>query len=114
LAISASALLALILATGIFAQPQAEAVVAFAAINHYEPCEASWMGEGLFDVAGPNRKALHDEEWPSAYGGVKGCVSPERQVAFMVRHWQDRPCRRIFDAGDLSAFKRCWGWGKSH
>jgi hypothetical protein len=105
LAITASALLAMLLNTGVFQRAQAEAVVAFAGINHYQPCAASWMGDGLFDVAGTLRAALHRET------GYRGCVPPGLQVAFMVNHWKDRPCRHVFDAGDLSAFHRCWGLG---
>jgi hypothetical protein len=43
-------------------------------------------------------------------------VPVERQVAFLVKHWRDpyyARCRAAFDAGDLSAFKRCWGLGKN-
>lgn len=107
MAITASALFGMLMAAGIFQPPQARAVVAFAAINHYEPCAASWMGEGLFDVAGTLRRQMHTET------GYRGCVPAGLQVAFMVRHWESRSCRRIFDAGDLSAFRRCWGLGHS-
>lgn len=108
MAITASALLAMILATGAFQKPQAEAVVRFAAINHYEPCvrAASWMGEGLFDVAGTLRRQMHAET------GYRGCVPPGLQVAFMVKHWRTMKCRRRFDAGDLTVFRECWGRGK--
>jgi hypothetical protein len=102
-------LLSLLLATGAFALPQAEAVVQFARVNGLDPCVASWMGEGLFDVAGPLRRALHAEEG-------QGCVSPEDQVRFLVRHWTTpyyARCRSVFDRGDLGAFRRCWGLGRS-
>lgn len=105
MAITASALYAMIVATGIFAPPQAHAVVEFAAINHYEPCAASWMGEGLFDVAGVLRRQMHAET------GYRGCVPAGWQVAFMARHWRTMKCRRRFDAGDLSVFRECWGRG---
>ena len=77
------------------------------------PCARSVFGEGLFDVAGTLRRAYHDEEWPSAYASVPGCVAADRQVAFLVRHWRDRTCRTRFDAGDLTAFRRCWGLGRT-
>jgi hypothetical protein len=107
--VAAPYLLSLLLATGVFAQPQAEAVVAFARVNGLDPCAASWMGEGLFDVAGTLRRDLHREEGA-------GCVSAERQVAFLVRHWTASyytRCRAAFDRGDLGAFRRCWGLGRN-
>lgn len=105
MAITASALFGMLMAAGIFQPPQAHAVVAFAAINHYEPCAASWMGEGLFDVAGTLRRQMHAET------GYRGCVPAGLQVAFMVRHWGAMKCRHRFDGGDLRVFRSCWGLG---
>lgn len=111
--VTQATLLTLLLATGIFGEPQARAVVEFSSRNMgLDPCARSTLGEGLFDVAGELRRDFHREEWPAQFAGIPGCIAPERQVAFLVRHWRDRPCRARFDAGDLSAFRRCWGLGR--
>lgn len=107
MAITASALLSMLLATGAFQKPQAEAVVQFAAMNHYQPCAASWRGEGLFDVSGTLRRQMHAET------GYAGCVPSGLQVAFMVEHWRTMKCRHRFDVGDLAVFRECWGLGRA-
>lgn len=106
MAITASALFGMLMASGIFQPPQAAAVVKFAAVNHYEPCAASRLGEGLFDVSGVLRRQMHAET------GYAGCVPAGMQVAFMVNHWRQMKCRRRFDAGDLHVFHECWGLGR--
>jgi hypothetical protein len=105
---TAAALLSLLLATGLFGRPQAEAILAYSwGESRFDPCARSRMGEGLIGVAGTLRRLLHREV------GTAGCVSPEAQVAFLARHWPALypECAARFDAGDLGAFRRCWGRG---
>lgn len=105
--ISAGALIAMLLGTGVFELPQAQAVVAYAQRESgLDPCAKSWMGEGLFGLSGKLRREQHDE------AGMSGCVPVEHQIEFMVAKWSERACRVRFDAGDLSAFQRCWGRGR--
>lgn len=101
-------LLSLLLNAG-FAAPQAGAVLAYAAIeSRLDPCASSRLGDGLFGVTGDLRRTEHRE------AGAAGCVAPEFQVGFMARQWPRRypECARRFAAGDLAAFRRCWGKGR--
>jgi hypothetical protein len=110
---TAPALIALLIGAG-FAQPQAEAIAAYsltqARIDEEEmdPCATSWMGDGLFGLTQRLRRDLHAE------AGTKGCVSAEQQVAFVARVWpQYYPrCAVRFAAGDLRAFRKCFGLGE--
>ena len=111
---TAPALIALLIGAG-FAQPQAEAIAAYSktqaagvAESDMDPCATSWMGDGLFGLTQQLRRDLHRE------AGTRGCVSPERQVAFVARVWpQYYPrCAARFAAGDLRAFSRCFGLGE--
>lgn len=105
--IPASALTLMLLAAG-FAPPQARAVVAYSwGESRLQPCANSVMGEGLFGVAGLMRRAAH------ADAHVVGCIPVETQVAFMAREWPRLypECSARFAAGDLGAFRWCWGLG---
>jgi hypothetical protein len=105
--IGAAQLLALLLATGVFAPPQAGAIVDYAwGESRLQPCAHSWSGKGLIGVAGTMRRRLRAAEGP-------GCVSAERQIDFLAREWPRLypACAARFAAGDLRAFKRCWGRG---
>ena len=110
---TAPALIALLIGAG-FAQPQARAIAVYsqtqAGVDQEEmdPCARSWMGDGLFGLTQDLRRQLHRE------AGTKGCVAPEAQVAFVARVWpQYYPrCAARFAAGDLKAFRRCFGLGE--
>jgi hypothetical protein len=110
---TAPALIALLIGAG-FAQPQAEAIAAYsqtqAGVDQEEmdPCARSWMGDGLFGLTQQLRRDLHRE------AGTQGCVSAEQQVAFVARVWpQYYPrCSARFAAGDLRAFRKCFGLGE--
>jgi hypothetical protein len=110
---TAPALIALLIGAG-FAQPQAEAIAVYsqtqAGLDQYQmdPCARSWMGDGLFGLTQQLRRDLHRE------AGTSGCVPPERQVQFVARVWpQYYPhCAARFAAGDLHAFRRCFGLGE--
>jgi hypothetical protein len=100
--------LALMLLTAGFAQPQAKAIVAYAyGESRLQVCAHSWRGEGLIGVAGVMRKRLHD------YARMSGCVPAKVQIAFLAHEWPKSypTCAERFRAGVLSAFKRCWGKG---
>ena len=66
------------------------------------------MGDGLFGLTRQLRRDLHDE------AGTRGCVSAEEQVAFVARVWPEYypHCAERFAAGDLRAFRRCFGLGE--
>jgi hypothetical protein len=107
---TAPALIALLIGAG-FAQPQAEAIAVYMksqAGEDMDPCATSWMGDGLFGLTRQLRRDLHRE------AGTSGCVSAEQQVAFVARVWpQYYPnCAARFAAGDLRAFRRCFGLGE--
>jgi hypothetical protein len=110
---TAPALIALLIGVG-FAQPQAEAIAVYslsqAGLDQEEmdPCAKSWMGDGLFGLTQRLRRDLHRE------AGTTGCVPPEAQVSFVARVWpQYYPrCAARFAAGDLRAFRRCFGLGE--
>jgi len=110
---TAPALIALLMGVG-FSQPQAQAIAVYsqsqAGLNEDEmdPCARSWMGDGLFGLTQQLRRDLHSE------AGTKGCVPAERQVEFVARVWpQYYPhCAARFAAGDLRAFRRCFGLGE--
>jgi hypothetical protein len=116
---TAPALIALLLAVG-FAKPQAEAIEAYSYSQSgvdqdgerrlLDPCATSWMGDGLFGLTQQLRRALHQE------AGTQGCVAPEAQVAFVAHVWpQYYPrCAGRFAAGDLRAFRRCFGLGEGN
>ena len=100
--------LALMLMTAGFAPPQAQAIVHYAiGESRLQVCAHSWRGEGLIGVAGVMRRKLHD------YARMSGCVPAPVQIAFLVREWplSYPECSARFAAGDLRAFKRCWGLG---
>ncbi|HTW51727.1 MAG TPA: hypothetical protein VME45_07520 [Stellaceae bacterium] len=107
---TAPALIALLIGAG-FAQPQAEAIAAYSQTQagpEIDPCASSWMGDGLFGLTRELRRDLHVE------AGTRGCVSPQEQVAYVARVWpQYYPhCAARFAAGDLRAFRRCFGLGE--
>jgi hypothetical protein len=110
---TAPALIALLLGAG-FAQPQAEAIAVYslsqAGLDQYQmdPCASSWMGDGLFGLTQQLRRDLHRQ------AGTPGCVPAEQQVSFVARVWpQYYPhCAARFAAGDLRAFRRCFGLGE--
>jgi hypothetical protein len=110
---TAPTLIALLIGAG-FAQPQAAAIAAYSQTQagvdetQMDPCATSWMGDGLFGLTQQLRRDLHRE------AGTKGCVSAERQVAYVARVWpQYYPrCAARFAAGDLRAFHKCFGLGE--
>jgi hypothetical protein len=113
---TAPALIALLIAAG-FAQPQAIAIADYshsqAGVDQdgqrlLDPCAKSWMGDGLFGLTQQLRRALH------ATAGTRGCVPPETQVAFVAQVWPEYypHCAARFAAGDLQAFRRCFGLGE--
>ncbi|HWD59016.1 MAG TPA: hypothetical protein VG308_12085 [Stellaceae bacterium] len=107
---TASALIALLIGAG-FAQPQAEAIAVYTqtqAGDDMDPCARSWMGDGLFGLTQDLRRGLHRE------AGTRGCVAPEQQVAYVARVWPELypHCAARFAAGDLRAFRRCFGLGE--
>src|SRR5580700_5063649 len=112
---TAPALIALLIGAG-FAQPQAEAIAIYSQTqagsdqDTVDPCATSWMGDGLFGLTRQLRRDLHRE------AGTYGCVSAEQQVQFVARVWpQYYPnCAARFAAGDLRAFRRCFGLGEGN
>src|ERR1700691_3539147 len=110
---TAPALIALLIGVG-FAQPQAEAIAIYSQTqagldeDEMDPCARSWMGDGLFGLTQQLRRDLHRE------AGTNGCVSPEQQVQFVARAWPHGypNCAARFAAGDLRAFRRCFGLGE--
>jgi hypothetical protein len=109
---TAPALIALLIGAG-FAQPQAQAIADYSqtqAGNELDPCASSWMGDGLFGLTRILRRDLHRE------AGTQGCVPPMQQVAYVARVWpQYYPhCAAQFAAGDLRAFRRCFGLGEGN
>lgn len=103
-------IIGMLIATGIFRAPQANAVADYMQRgSQFQPCAHSWRGESLLDVAGPMRKRFHVDLGP-------GCISVERQIAWLAVNWPKLypECRAKFDAGDLTAFQRCWGDGARH
>jgi hypothetical protein len=113
---TAPALIALLMAVG-FGEPQAKAIADYShsqanadqdGERRFDPCATSWMGDGLFGLTRQLRRDLHIE------AGTNGCVPPEAQVAFIAHAWpQYYPhCAERFAAGDLRAFRRCFGLGE--
>ena len=107
---TAPALIALLIGAG-FAHPQAEAIAAYSQTQagpDIDPCARSWMGDGLFGLTQQLRRDLHRE------AGTTGCVSAADQVAFVARVWPEYypHCAERFAAGDLKAFRRCFGLGE--
>ena len=107
---TAPALIALLIGAG-FAQPQAEAITVYSksqAGEQIDPCARSWMGDGLFGLTRQLRRDLHRE------AGTQGCVPAVQQVAFVARAWPHYypHCAARFAAGDLPAFRRCFGLGE--
>jgi len=110
---TAPALIALLIAAG-FAQPQAQAIAVYSQSqagldpDTMDPCARSWMGDGLFGLTQQLRRDLHRE------AGTNGCVPAEQQVAFVARVWPHYypRCAARFAAGDLRAFRRCFGLGE--
>jgi hypothetical protein len=107
---TAPALIALLIGAG-FAQPQAQAIAAYSQTQAgpgIDPCARSWMGDGLFGLTRQLRRDLHEE------AGTQGCVSAQTQVAFVARVWPlyYPHCAERFAAGDLKAFRRCFGLGE--
>ena len=114
--VTASALIALLVSAG-FSQPQAKAIENYvhsqAGVDAdgerlMDPCATSWMGDGLFGLTRSLRRSLHAEARTS------GCVAPETQVQFVVHAFPEHypHCAARFDAGDLRAFRRCFGLGE--
>src|ERR1700733_8669567 len=109
---TAPALIALLIGVG-FAEPQAKAIAVYshsqAGLDQegqvLDPCARSWMGDGLFGLSQQLRRDLHRE------AGTNGCVPPEQQVQFVARAWPEHypNCAARFAAGDLRAFRRCFG-----
>lgn len=100
--------LALMLMASGFAAPQAKAITHYSWIeSRLDHCAHSRLGEGLFGVAGAMRRTAHES------AGVGGCIPVSEQIAFMAREWPRLypVCAKRFAAGDLAAFKRCWGRG---
>ncbi len=107
---TAPALIALLIGAG-FAQPQAQAIMAYSKTQagpSIDPCASSWMGDGLFGLTRQLRRDLHHE------AGTSGCVPAREQVAFVARVWPEYypHCAERFAAGDLKAFRRCFGLGE--
>lgn len=99
----------MLIATGVFGAPQANAVADYMERgSRFDPCAYSKLGESLLDVAGIMRTRYHAELG-------SGCVDPKRQVEWLAATWPKlySECRKRFDAGDLNAFQRCWGYGHS-
>lgn len=109
---TAPALIALLMGVG-FGQPQAAAIAAYSQTqagtypDQMDPCASSWMGDGLFGLTQRLRRDLHRE------AGTPGCVPATQQVSFVARVWpQYYPrCAARFAAGELHAFRRCFGLG---
>ena len=104
---TAPALALMLMASG-FGQPQAKEIVHYAiGESRLQVCARSWMGEGLIGVAGKMRRKLHD------YARMSGCVPAQVQIAFLAHEWPQLypACSAKFRAGDLPAFRRCWGRG---
>jgi len=100
--------LALMLMTAGFGQPQAREIVRYAyGERRLQPCAHSRMGEGLIGVAGVMRRKLHE------YARMSGCVPAKVQIAFMAHEWPRLypACSRRFAAGELRVFRLCWGKG---
>lgn len=112
---TAPALIALLIGAG-FAQPQAAAIADYSLSqsgltrDEMDPCASSWMGDGLFGLTRQLRRDLHRE------AGTEGCVPAAKQVSFVARVWpQYYPnCAMRFAAGDLGAFRRCFGLGRGN
>lgn len=104
----APAILAAMLLTAGFGQPQAHAIIHSAWLeSRLDPCASSKLGEGLIGVAGVMRRKLHD------YARMSGCVPAKVQIAFLAHEWpKEYPtCARRFAAGQLHLFRHCWGKG---
>jgi hypothetical protein len=106
----APALVALLLAVGL-AEPQARAIVVYSASQsgaELDPCATSSLGDGLFGLTQGLRRDLHRE------AGTAGCIAPELQVRFLAHAWPSHypACAARFAAGDLRAFRRCFGLGE--
>ena len=121
----------LMLAQAGFAEPQAHEIAryfaratngpgAVAAETILDPCANSRLGEGLVDVTGTLRGELRRfatgfgmQSRAPAHPSVS-CVPAEVQIAFLAYafplHYPE--CAARFEAGDLSAFQRCWGEGR--
>jgi hypothetical protein len=112
---TAPALIALLIGAG-FAQPQAQAIAVYSLTqsglnrDQMDPCATSWMGDGLFGLTRQLRRDLHRE------AGTAGCVPAAAQVGFVARVWpQYYPhCAARFAAGDLRAFRKCFGLGEGN
>jgi hypothetical protein len=110
---TAPALIALLIGVG-FTQPQAEAIAVYSHSqsgldpDELDPCASSRLGDGLFGLTQQLRFDLHRE------AGTTGCVSAEEQVQFVARVWPEYypHCAARFAAGDLQAFRRCFGLGR--
>jgi hypothetical protein len=107
---TAPALIALLIGVG-FPEPQARAIAVYSssqAGQQLDPCAKSWMGDGLFGLTRELRRQLHRE------AGTQGCVAADKQVAFVAHAWPRYypNCAARFAAGDLPAFRRCFGLGE--
>lgn len=119
--ISAAAWIALLVAAG-FAAPQAQAIARYSAVEAsperaafrpampLDDCANSRRGEGLLGVTKGLRWDLH------IYGEKASweCIPPETQAAYLAwafpAHYPG--CAARFAAGELGAFRRCWGGGR--
>ena len=107
---TAFALSAMLMASGFVHAPQRAEVMRYMwGESRYQPCAHSRMGEGLIGVAGVMRRRLHEY----AHVAAGHCVPARVQIAFLAHEWPRLypACARRFNAGDLSAFHRCWGKG---
>jgi hypothetical protein len=115
---TAPTLIALLIAVG-FGEQQAAAIEAYSHSQSgsdengerlLDPCAKSWMGDGLFGLTQELRRAMHAE------AGTPGCVPPQAQVAFIAHAWPEYypHCAVRFAAGDLRAFRRCFGLGEGN
>jgi len=107
---TAPALIALLIAVG-FGEPQARAIADYSGTQSgpkLDACAKSPMGDGLFGLTRQLRRDLHRE------AGTQGCVAPDAQVAFIAQAWPRYypHCAARFAAGDLHAFRRCFGLGE--
>jgi hypothetical protein len=115
---TAPALIALLIAVG-FGEQQATAIEAYShsqagvdqdGERRLDPCASSWMGDGLFGLTRQLRRELHAE------AGTNGCVPAAAQVSFVAHAWPEYypRCAARFAAGDLRAFRRCFGLGEGN
>jgi hypothetical protein len=110
--VTAAALTALLLTA--WPAPQAAEIHRYmvdATGKQLDHCARSRTGEGLVDATGALRRELHE------FSGLPAttCVPAADQVRYLAvafpRHYPK--CALRFAAGDLAAFRRCWGWGRS-